>query len=52
MSIHDCAMGLEIHSTSGTPNELDVAFLWNNRLHLIECKTSLTSALFLRAWED
>jgi len=39
IKIRDCASSIEIHSESGTPNEVDVAFLWNNRLHLIECKT-------------
>jgi len=36
--IHDLAQGLEV-SRNGVRNELDVAFLRNNRLHLIECKT-------------
>jgi len=39
LNIRDCAMGIEVHSGSGTPNEIDIAFLSNNRLHLIECKT-------------
>jgi Card1-like, endonuclease domain len=38
LKIRDCASSVVIHSESGTPNEVDVAFLWNNRLHLIECK--------------
>ncbi len=38
-AIHDTAQGLEIAGTrSNTKNELDVVFLANNRLHLIECK--------------
>ncbi len=40
--IHDIAYGIEVAREQGgktVPNELDVAFLRNNRLHLIECKT-------------
>jgi len=40
--IHDVARSIEItrqQSGQAVPNELDVAFLRNNRLHLIECKT-------------
>jgi hypothetical protein len=37
--LQDYAMSLEIRSRSGTENEIDVTFLKNNRLHLIECKT-------------
>jgi hypothetical protein len=40
--IHDVARSIEIsrqQSGQRVPNELDVAFLRNNRLHLIECKT-------------
>jgi len=41
-AIQDAAFGIEIIRRSrgkAVPNELDVAFLRNNRLHLIECKT-------------
>ncbi|MDQ6964839.1 MAG: DUF1887 family CARF protein [Mariprofundales bacterium] len=38
VGIHDLAQGVEV-SRSGVCNELDVALLLNNRLHLIECKT-------------
>lgn len=32
--------GLKVRSPGGTENEIDIAFMANNRLHLIECKTS------------
>lgn len=41
-NIHDVAHGLTVErvgSEGATRNELDVAFLCNNRLHIIECKT-------------
>ena len=40
--IHDVARGVEYirsNDTAGIKNELDVAFLVENRLHIIECKT-------------
>jgi len=37
-AIHDMAQGVEVRRGQ-VRNELDVAFLHNNRLHLIECKT-------------
>lgn len=40
--IHDIAYSINIvrmQSDKRIPNELDVAFLRNNRLHIIECKT-------------
>ena len=40
--IHDAAYAVEVERTQGAkrvPNELDVVFLRNNRLHIIECKT-------------
>jgi len=39
LKVRDCAVGIEVRSESGTPNEIDIAFLRNNRLHLVECKT-------------
>jgi len=36
--IHDLAQGLEVER-GAVRNEIDVAFLCDNRLHLIECKT-------------
>ncbi len=39
MKIQDVAMSVEVRSPSGSKNEIDVAVLYNNRLHLIECKT-------------
>lgn len=39
MKIQDVAMGVEVCSPSGSRNEIDVAILYNNRLHIIECKT-------------
>ena len=42
-AIHDVAYNLQIERSfsRGTPvkNEIDAAFLYNNRLHIIECKT-------------
>ena len=38
-AIQDYAASIEIESPSGTRNEIDAAFLLQNRLHLIECKT-------------
>ena len=37
--IQDIAIGLEIELPCGSRNELDVAFMANNRFYLIECKT-------------
>jgi len=37
--IQDSAMSVQVESTTGTKNEIDVAILHNNRLFLIECKT-------------
>lgn len=37
--LQDAAMSLEVQSHSGSRNEIDLAILGNNRLHLIECKT-------------
>ncbi len=40
--IQDCAYALEVEREQrdkSVPNELDVAFLRDNRLHIIECKT-------------
>lgn len=42
-NIQDCAYNINIERTQfgkPVPNELDVAFLRNNRLHIIECKTA------------
>ena len=42
-SIQDIARGLELarkQNDRAIPNELDVAFLRDNRLHIIECKTA------------
>lgn len=37
--IQDSAMSVQVESSTGTKNEIDVALLHNNRLFLIECKT-------------
>ncbi|MCW8932843.1 MAG: DUF1887 family CARF protein [Gammaproteobacteria bacterium] len=37
--IQDIVIGLEIELPCGSRNELDVAFMANNRFYLIECKT-------------
>ena len=39
IKIQDSAMSVQVESSSGTKNEIDVALLHNNRLFLIECKT-------------
>lgn len=40
IAVQDCAKNIEVISNRfGSKNELDVAFLAKNRLHLIECKT-------------
>ena len=36
----DIACSIEIENRSGVKNEIDAAFIENNTLHLIECKTS------------
>lgn len=38
LGIRDCALNLKVRH-AGVDNELDVAFLLRNRLHIIECKT-------------
>lgn len=38
-SMQDLAASVEVSTPGGSRNEIDVAFLWNNRLHLVECKT-------------
>lgn len=38
--LQDYACSISIESPSGIRNEIDVAFLRHNRLHLIECKTA------------
>jgi hypothetical protein len=38
--LQDYASSVVIESPSGTCNEIDAAFLRNNQLHLIECKTA------------
>ncbi|MCZ4279557.1 DUF1887 family CARF protein [Kiloniella laminariae] len=39
VQIGDLASGVNIEAPTGSRNEIDVAFLCNNRLYLIECKT-------------
>lgn len=39
LNIQDAAMSVEIKSPAGNSNEIDLAILYNNRLHLVECKT-------------
>ena len=39
LSIQDMARSLEVVTSKGSKNEIDVAFLAENRLFLIECKT-------------
>lgn len=40
VKLQDYASSIVIESEKGTPNEIDAAFLYNNRLYLIECKTA------------
>jgi len=40
MAIHDMAQSLKVNRGDDVGNELDVAFLYENNLFLIECKTS------------
>lgn len=40
VGLQDFACSIEIRSSGGTPNEIDAAFLHNNRLYIIECKTA------------
>lgn len=37
--LDDAMIGVKIESTTGTSNDLDIAFLKNNRFYHIECKT-------------
>ncbi|KLN59095.1 hypothetical protein WH96_19090 [Kiloniella spongiae] len=43
VQIGDVASGVNIESPTGSRNEIDIAFLCNNRLYLIECKTGYFS---------
>ena len=38
--LQDYASSITIESVGGVKNEIDAAFLYNNRLYLIECKTA------------
>ena len=40
VKLQDYASSIVIESGSNTSNEIDAAFLYNNRLYLIECKTA------------
>jgi hypothetical protein len=40
IGLQDWAASIEIESASGTKNEIDAAFLYNNELYVIECKTA------------
>jgi hypothetical protein len=40
LALQDFAVSVEIENPHGVKNEIDAAFLHNNSLHLIECKTS------------
>lgn len=40
LAIRDKAVNLEVVDGGGVRNELDIAFLAGNRLHVIECKTA------------
>ncbi len=38
-AIHDVAKSLKVQRSQGVDNEIDAAFLCNNQLHIIECKS-------------
>jgi hypothetical protein len=40
LAIRDKAVNLQVTGPSGQPNEMDIAFLTQNRLFVIECKTA------------
>ena len=40
LGLQDFSSSVEIVSSSGTKNEIDAAFLYNNELYVIECKTA------------
>lgn len=40
MKLQDRAMSIQLKSPNGTKNELDGAFLYQNTLYILECKTS------------
>jgi hypothetical protein len=40
VGLQDFAVSVNIENRHGVRNEIDAAFLYNNRLYLIECKTS------------
>lgn len=40
VGLQDYASSIELLSSSGTKNEIDAAFLYNNELYVIECKTA------------
>ncbi len=44
LSLQDFACSIEITSSSGIKNEIDAAFLYNNNLYIIECKTATMTA--------
>jgi hypothetical protein len=43
VGLQDFAGSIQIESSSGTRNEIDAAFLFNNELYVIECKTARMS---------
>ncbi|WP_120497159.1 Card1-like endonuclease domain-containing protein [Kiloniella sp. EL199] len=43
VQIGDIVSGVNIEAPTGSRNEIDIAFLCNNRLYLIECKTGYFS---------
>lgn len=40
IGLQDFACSVEIENKHGVPNEVDAAFIYNNHLYLIECKTA------------
>ena len=44
LGLQDFSSSIEIVSSSGTKNEIDAAFLYNNELYVIECKTAKMEA--------
>jgi hypothetical protein len=45
LGLQDLAASVEVATPGGSRNEIDISFLRNNRLHLIECKTRALGSL-------
>jgi hypothetical protein len=45
LGVHEHVRSLEVESTGGARNELDIVFLAHNRLFLVECKSKWLQGL-------